>query len=50
MHRMKLQVFWSKIKVKVSLVLKGKKKKKLSDFKILRNVTLQHQPKFGGNE
>ena len=48
MHRMKLQFFWSKIKVKASLVLK--KKKKLSDFKILRNVTLQHQPKFGGNE
>ena len=27
MHRMKLQFFWSKIKVKASLVLKKKKKK-----------------------
>ena len=45
---MQLQVFWPKIKVKASLVFK--KKKKLSDFKILRNVTLRHQPKFGGNE
>ena len=48
MHSMKLQVFWSKIKVKASLVFK----KKISDFKILRNVTLRHQPSVEvvGNE
>lgn len=40
----------SKIKVKASLGLKKKKTIKLSDFKILRNVTLRHQPKFEGNE